>query len=284
MLDVLSVALRAVSFVLLFQAAGIALFVAAFARPLASSDASIRRLGRVAALAALVVASGQYALEPARMAGELAGMFDASLQKLAWSSSGMSAFVFRILGLATVAVGLRRAPGWFARMSVLGAVLTIASFALTGHTSTNTSRWLLAPLLLIHLIIVAFWFGALWPLYLVSLREPRATVVRIIDAFSTAAIWLVPLILLAGSAMAVVLISDTAVLGRPYGELLITKVVLFAALMVFAGLNKWRFTPGIAAGELRASSGFRRSVLAEYVLICGVLAVTAVMTTFFSPE
>src|SRR5438552_2737990 len=140
MLDVLSVALRAVSFVLLFQAAGSAFFAAAFGRLLASSDAGIRRSGRVAALAAIIVASGQYALEPARMAGELAGMFDPSLQNLAWSSSGMSAFVFRILGLAIVAVGLRRAPGWLARMGVLGAVLTIASFALTGHTSTNTSR------------------------------------------------------------------------------------------------------------------------------------------------
>jgi putative copper resistance protein D len=155
---------------------------------------------------------------------------------------------------------------------------------LTGHTSTHAYRWLLAPLLLIHLLIVAFWLGALWPLYLVSLRESRERAGRVIDAFSATAIWLVPLILLAGIAMAAILLPDLAALTHPYGELVVTKVVLFAALMGFAALNKWRFGPAIAAGEPRASTGFRRSVLAEYILACGVLAVTAVMTSLFSPE
>ena len=52
--DVLSVILRALSFVLLFQAAGVAIFVAIFGRWLASSQVSIRRLGQAAAIAGLV--------------------------------------------------------------------------------------------------------------------------------------------------------------------------------------------------------------------------------------
>jgi copper resistance protein D len=281
MLDVVSVALRAVSFVLLLQAAGAALFAVAFGRSLRGS---FHRWGRAAALAALVAVVGHYALEPARMAGELSGVFDASLQSMVWSSSSAAAFALRLLGLALIVVGLGRASGRFAGIGVAGAGLVVVSFTLTGHTATHAHRWLLAPLLLIHLLIVALWFGALWPLYLVSLRESRERAGRLIDAFSATAVWLVPLILLAGVAIAAILLPDLAALAHPYGELLVTKVVLFAALMGFAALNKWRFGPAIAGGDAGASTGFRRSVLAEYVLVCAVLVVTAVMTAFFSPE
>jgi len=50
--DVVSVILRALSFVFLFQAAGTALFAAIFGRRLSSSQISVRRLGRAAAIAA----------------------------------------------------------------------------------------------------------------------------------------------------------------------------------------------------------------------------------------
>jgi putative copper export protein len=56
---------------------------------------------------------------------------------------------------------------------------------------------------------------------------------------------------------------------------------VFAVLMGLAALNKWRYGPACAAGEARA---FRRTVIVEYVLVCLVLAVTATMTTFYSPE
>ena len=72
---------------------------------------------------------------------------------------------------------------------------------------------------------------------------------------------------------------------QPYGELVIAKVALFAVLLALAAFNKWRFGPALAGdGDLAAGQRFRRMVIAEYVLIVVVLAVTAVMTTFFSPE
>lgn len=51
--------------------------------------------------------------------------------------------------------------------------------------------------------------------------------------------------------------------------------------MGLAALNKWRYGQACAAGQTRA---FRRVVLVEYVLICMVLALTATMTMFYSPE
>src|SRR5260370_3094277 len=94
--DVVSVILRALSFVLLFQAAGIAIFVAIFGRRLATSQASVRRLGQAAAIAAVVLVAAHYALEAARMAGEMSGVWDPTRQGMAWNSPAPAALICRL--------------------------------------------------------------------------------------------------------------------------------------------------------------------------------------------
>jgi putative copper resistance protein D len=308
--DILSVILRALSFVLQLQAAGTVFFAAAFGPALTISLAGIRKLARVSAMAAVFVVAGHYVLEAARMSDGFAGMFDLSLQTMAWNSTSGGAFTVRELGLLLIVAGMRAVPARvtahniFAAsvgspfavllkrltargvtlVGVAGAVLVAVSFTLTGHTSVNVRRGFLAPLLLAHLLIVAFWFGALWPLCLVTIRESRERTARVIAVFSAAAFWLVPLILLLGVGIAAWLLPDVAALMKPYGELLIAKVALYGILMICAALNKWRFGPAIATGDLQAGRRFRTVVITEYVLIAAVLSVTAVMTTYFSPE
>jgi putative copper resistance protein D len=282
--DVVSVILRALSFVLLFQAAGVAIFVAIFGRRLASSRVSGRRLGQAAAIAAIALVAAHYALEAARMAGEMSGMWDPTLQGMAWNSPARAALICRLLGLLLIAVGLQKASVRWTILAVGGAVLATGAFALTGHTSVNVHRTALAALLMLHLLVVAFWFGALWPLYVASLRETPARASDIIERFTAVATWLVPVILLAGIVMAVLLLPNLQALSEPYGELLIAKVVGFAVLMGLAAANKWRLGPALVQGPVQSGRWFRRSVAAEYVLIAAVLTITAVMTSFFSPE
>jgi putative copper resistance protein D len=308
--DILSVVLRAVSFVLQLQAAGAVFFAVAFGPALTISLASVRCLARGTAGAALLAVAGCYLLEAARMAGDMSGLFDSSLQDMNWNSTAGGAFSVQMLGLLLIIAGMR-APAarltadrlftssaglsptlWLRRLStrgftvvgLAGAVLVAGSFALTGHTVTSSRRALLAPLLLTHLLIVSFWLGALWPLCLVTLREPRERASRVIALFSAVAVWLVPLILLVGAAIAALLLPDVAALGRPYGKLVIAKAGLFALLMVLAALNKWRLGPALDGVQLAAGRSFRRVVVSEYAMIVAVLSVTAVMTTLFSPE
>jgi putative copper export protein len=73
-------------------------------------------------------------------------------------------------------------------------------------------------------------------------------------------------------------------LSEPYGELLIAKVIGFALLMGLAAANKWRLGPALVHGAVQSGRWFRRSAAVEYVLIAAVLTLTAVMTSFFSPE
>jgi putative copper resistance protein D len=282
--DILSVILRALSFVLLFQAAGVAIFVAMFGRWLASSQATVRRLGRAAAIAAIVLVAAHYGLEAARMAGEMSGMWDPALQGMAWNSPGRAALICRLLGLLLIAIGLQGANGRWTVAAVAGAVLATGAFTLTGHTSVNVHRATLATLLLLHLLVVAFWFGALWPLCVATLRETPARAADLVERFTVVATWLVPMILVVGTAMAVLLLPNVSALSEPYGELLIAKVLGFAVLMGLAAANKWRLGPALVHGSAHSGRWFRRSVAAEYIVIAAVLTITAVMTSFFSPE
>jgi putative copper export protein len=282
--DVLSVLLRAASFVSLFEGAGIALFVVFFGRGLAGSLPHIRRRARVMALVGVVTAAAHGLLEPARMAGELAGSLDPSLQRLFVSSPAGAASVVRIAGLTCIAATVDRRTFPYRLVALAGVALAVLSFLLAGHTSTSPLRWALAPLLGCHVLGVAFWLGALWPLQLLTRLEPPRIAGQILASFSAAAAWLVPAMFLAALGIAAGLIPGLHGLAEPYGELLLTKLALFLVLLILASLNKWRFVPAVARNDARATVSLRRSILAEYVLICGVLAVTAVMTAWFSPD
>jgi putative copper export protein len=142
----------------------------------------------------------------------------------------------------------------------------------------------LAPLLALHLLIVAFWFGALVPLAIVSRAETPPNAAQIVERFSVVAGMLVPLIALAGFIMSWILAGTFSVLRKPYGELLTAKFAGFMLLMLLAAYNKWRLTPAMSAGAFGAVASLRRSIAVEYALIVAVLSVAAVLTAFFSPE
>jgi putative copper export protein len=293
-IDLVSVGLRALSLLLLLQATGIALFVVVFGRRIPRTFTATRHLGVACALAALVCVVGQYLLEAGRLAGNFAGIGDLSLQRLVLHSGTGTACVLRVLGLVSIVLGLRRKKTDAALILVAGAVIAAAAFALMGHTVVHTQRWLLAPLLVIHTLIVAFWIGALGPLRMAVTRETPNIAAELVARFSATASWLVPGILLAGGLMAWALVPDAATFHQPSGWVLLGKLGGFGVLMVMAALNKWRLGPALRAvradgGESDgANSGavrtFCRMVFAEYALIAVVVVATAVMTMFFSPE
>ncbi len=108
--DALSAALRAVSFALLLNAAGIPFFIAAFGHLVPNSLSDVRKLGSRLAIAALVFVAAHQALEAARMAGEMSGITDPAMQKMALLSPAGATFAARILGLILVVAGLRPTP------------------------------------------------------------------------------------------------------------------------------------------------------------------------------
>ena len=282
--DTVVIAVRALSFVAAIQAAGVTLFLWLFGDELRSSAGPIAAAAGRTALIALLATAAYQILEPMRLAGTVSGVVDGSLQAALLASSVGAATAVRLFGLALVAIGALKASRTGAAVALIGSALIAGSFAFTGHTATNDQRWLLAPLLLLHLLVVAFWFGALWPLLLVGRHEDLTANARIIERFSKLAVLVVPLIFVAGLAVAFVLLPSVAAVGTPYGQLLLVKVAGFAVLMGLAALNKWQLGPRIGAGSVAALGSLRRSVVVEWWLIAGVLVATAAMTGLFSAE
>jgi copper resistance protein D len=282
MIDGAWLVLRAAGLVLALQAAGIALFSAVFDRYLSSARPALATFGARCALAALGVLLAQLLLEPVYLAGDWSALGDAAAQRLILASTAGAALLTRLGGTLCVALGLRAAgPAW-RRLALIGAAAIVASFALTGHTAVHAWRPLLAPLLLTHIAIVTFWFGSLGPLRQVLRLEPAAQAAAAVARFSALAVWLVPLIAAAGIGMALLLLPDTAALRRPYGLTLLVKAGLFVLLMGLAAVNRLRLAPALARTQARES--LRRTLALEYLLVCLVLAATALMTGRYSPD
>ena len=280
--DTLSVILRSASFIAMFQAAGMVLFITVFGRRLEVSLPLLRRITQLSAIVAAALLVGQYALEAARMADDMSGIVDPSLQMLAMHSASSVVLALRLLGLVVILAAIDQGDLGIP-FSVIGATVAIGSFLFTGHTAANPLRWVLASLLIVHLTIVAFWFGALVPLYVASTRERPAIAGEVTNAFSRVAGWIVPGIFLAGFLLVLILVRHLAEFRLAYGISLLGKAAGFGVLMGLAALNKWRLGPAIASGDPTSLRAFRRSLVAEYLLVGAVLTVTAVMTTLFSP-
>jgi putative copper export protein len=286
--DLPSVVLRALALIGLFQAAGAALFLVLFDRGLSQVASCVRRLGRITAAAAIVLIAAHRALEAARMGDGFASLPDPALQRLAWSGGAGLAASLQILGLALIIGALRmpasRATAVGRSLSLIGAAVAATAAMTTGHTSVHPLRLELAPLLAVHLLVVAFWFGSLLPLVLCCRREPLPTAVAVLRAFSGVAGWLVPALGVAGLLMALILLPGWAAWHSTYAALVLTKLALFAVLLLFACWNRWRGVPSLTRPPLPAASAvLQRSIEIEYVLMLAVLAVTATLTTFYSP-
>jgi putative copper resistance protein D len=281
--DLAWVVVRIVSLVLALQAAGSALFRLTLAPLLPVSAAAVGASTRRTAGAGLLALAAQCLIEPAHLAGELSGVLDPALARLALSASGAE-FATRLGGLTCLVLGARSGRPPLRKVTLAGIALTALSYLLSGHTSVHPLRALLAPLLFLHVLIVAWWFGALRPLHRATRLESQAQVAAVLGAFSRVAVWLVPAIALAGIIMAAVLLPDLAALRRPYGLLLLTKAGLFAVLLGLAAVNRLSLVPRIASGEGAALATLRATLNCEYLLIAAVVAATAVMTGVYSPS
>jgi putative copper resistance protein D len=286
MIDSLWVLVRALSFIAMFQAAGAAVFLTLFGSRLPVAAAPIARLARIATFLALALVLVHYSLEAARLAGDFSGLIDSRMQQLAWHTAPGTAVCLRLSGLLLVMAALSRGGRRFgaAFLCMVGALVLVAAFTSVGHTVDHPHRPVLATLLGIHLASVTFWFGALWPLRQAVTLETPATAAAALERFSRIAIWMVPGLLLAGATLALLLVPGFSVLAQPYGQLLLAKIVGFSVLLGFGALNKLRLTPALRQNVSSAAPALRRSLAIEYLIICGVLTITAVMTGLYSPD
>jgi putative copper resistance protein D len=164
--------------------------------------------------------------------------------------------------LVVCLAGDRFAPAnWLAVAVSLGLS---AAIAWTGHAGSTVGE--LGDLHLaadaLHLIAAAAWIGGLVPLALLLAAVQRhrgieGASLALVAArrFSTLGIVSVATLLVTGIVNASILVGSLhALIASQYGLLLMFKLVVFAAMLVFAAINRFWLTPRLlafSANELR---------------------------------
>jgi copper resistance protein D len=246
----------------------------------------------LAALAALGTQTGQ-------MAGDPRAVLDpATLRDVAFGTAfGLSVLARVAAGLgALIVLHSPLAPRDRWRASAALGVLALAALAWSGHGAADEGAGGLIHTAadVAHLLAAGVWLGALLSLALLLVPpqdEGRLSVLAgALKGFSGAGSLAVAAILASGLVNAWFLVGPSHVLeiaSTGWGRLMLLKLLLFAAMLGLAGLNRYRLTPRLEA-DLAAAPGpalrtLRRSVGLEAGLGLAVLALVAALGTLPPP-
>lgn len=271
-----------------FAASGGVFFSFLFRRWSDAADlAGSRRFIGKAALFALMLTAIRIFISSGMLSDDWRGMFDVQILRMQLISSEGTALGLRVLGLLLIWgwVG-RRTSDQFTVLVSTGSVLVSASFGLVGHVhELNGLRAVAAQcLIVLHLLAVAFWLGALWPLYQICDESNTLKIARIAVRFGQLAAYVVALLFFAGLSLLWLLLGFSAGAWQSdYAQLMMVKLVAVCMLLGLAALNKWRLTPALQRGESSAVVRLRRSIAAEVVVAGLILLMTACFTTLTGP-
>jgi copper transport protein len=175
-------------------------------------------------------------------------------------------------------LSLTHARRWGRTLSGAGLLAVGVAFALTGHASAASPQWLTRPAVFLHGVSVTYWVGALLPLFMMLWhREPALPTVR---RFSAVAVPLVGVLVLTGTALAVVQVGTlSALTATAYGNVLLAKLAAVAGLLGLAAFNRLSLTPALSVSG--AERRLAWSIGAEIALV--VLIVVLVAAWRFTP-
>ena len=288
-MEIWAVIVPAVKFALylsILLSAGGHLFLLVFGGDMPSSliTKSLRRRCRNMASVALGLSILSLFVMSGSLGGDLASVFDLMLVGLVIDSPAGEAIMLQSLGLILLVAGtsLPRGTGRWTLGDIgggLGVIIALLAFTRVGHVTIDAP--LLQILLAIHLLGIVFWLGALLPLLrLCNDDVPLDILAGVSHQFGRYALVLVGGLVASGMGYAYVLVgSPSQLFGSSYGQFLLVKIALVAAMLWLAALNKLRLVPRLLAGDEGARAGLASSIKYEITLACCILGVTSLLTT-----
>ena len=251
-----------------------------------------RALVAVAIAAGMVVLAHQAAVFAGRPGAALEAaslgrvLFETQLG-LVWLAR--HALLLLIAGFLTTGIDMsRRADWWAMRMQVLAlSVVALGMLAASGHAiAVEPGTGQAIAVALVHLVATGIWVGGL-PALAALLRaaardgsvDTRAYAALASRRFSRAAV--LSVMVLAGTGVWNALAqvgSIPALVGTPYGRMLLLKLALLAAIMALATRARFWLLPALLRGMDAALGRLSRVALAEAGLAAGILVIVAVMS------
>ena len=196
----------------------------------------------LAAVGALIAGLAQAGTLVA-LAADLASARGWPVSELLSSTVGLSGLIRIAFSLiaARAAIGLRRAPSSTVRRIIL--LTAAASLSATGALASHAVGWVgsgvwTVAASLLHQAAAAVWVGGLVCAAAIGFRPNADPPEAWLRPFSTLAATAVAVLAVTGAALSIQYVaSPAAAVGTSYGAMVLTKVTLFAALLVLGGLN-----------------------------------------------
>ncbi len=250
----------------------------------------VKRLLCWAALAVLTATILGFIAQTSHLAGSLVLAFEPGILKAAlWDMSfGKSSVVragFALLDFITILLLPADKRLWWI-CTALGAFICI-SFVWMGHGAATQGNIGFVHLIgdIAHILAAAAWIGALAIFSLVLTRPSperiaQKTICTSLASFSGAGTAFVTIIIASGLINSAFLVGwdIKQIVSTPYGQVLIAKLLLFAAMLVLAARNRLRHTPALATAlqgmvpPQQAMADLRRSVVVETCVSTAILA------------
>ena len=216
----------------------------------------------------------------------LVGMFETDFVIILWESGLGDSFKLQLVGWLLIAISILLV--WIkphinpivSSLTLLGVVILISSFTVTGHTAT-TQLWIRAALIL-HVITAMWWMGSLYLLrsacHLLEISNLKDIMVK----FGQQAMLMVGLLIIAGVVVAFHLEGSIEnLISTNHGNLLIAKLLMVALILLIAAFHKWRFVPKLR--DAQSVTTLRKSISREMLLGAIILIITAAMSSLTGP-
>jgi putative copper resistance protein D len=250
---------------------------------------SFSQITLIAALIAFLASAIWFFANTGAMVEEgIVGALDLDMISIMWDSSIGDTTLWRLIGLIGVAIVVISSQFcvWKLTKYVLNAVLVIClfflsySFTLAGHVSVMGVFE--KGLLMVHVIVMAWWFGALYPLKKACNKLEFEKLYQLMERFGKQASVMVSLLLIAGLLLAIQLVGGLdALLFTNYGQTILVKLLLVICVMKIAATHKLKLVPQLKNSDGRKT--LSKSISIEMFVAIAILSVTAVLTSIVGP-
>jgi len=289
---VVATIIKAITYGATLTVAGGVIFSAILKNQISQNEAkAIRRFILIAAWVAILISILRIFVTNIILSGELSGVFDLALTRIVLESSEGIATGLRLASLITIlSLCSDKYYDKFQGVILFAGIVAATSFALVGHAGEVPMKYgfgrIPQGLLLLHLIAVAFWVGALWPLRMLTNSNDILRVAQIMHRFGQIAVIFVSMLIVAGVFLIWLLLGKLDLLWTSgYGQLMLLKLTSVSILLAMAAINKLLITPKYLSKINKFEIGvLQKSINLEIVLVCLILFITACFTTLVGPS
>lgn len=258
-----------------------------------------RRALVIAGLASAISALAWVAASIVDIAEDVGALVDPdTLSQYFFETSFGRVWLFRLMvAILLLAVVILSRRSLFARNASTGLVAMLAATLLVsqawiGHPASlpGSERWMVTAAYALHVLGGAMWLGALLPLGLLLTRARRGGEASDIAEFALRRFSPVGMVavasILAGGVVNVISRAGSldAFVASTWGKIVIAKIAIISAMILFAMHNRFVLLPRLSAQTDATVARLARNVAYEQVAGLLILAASAMLAVFHPPH